>query len=244
MNDCFTLKGESCRRHSIQASIRFKENDISKDKGAAKTTQGTHSGADPCVHGMKNILVLIAYTLFSTAWSMQISSDSSVVHLSELKKTSLHETKYRNRLTIYIDRDAMPYQEFSVLLSRLYRNGIFNIKAYYKGNALDLSSNGMEWVLPAQLQESTSQKKILYPSSQEIIAEGERYLVLFWQIKGSDASETSGEIERFKQYILSLKSRVVGFVFIVDPEVPISLMFDHISSIPDPIVTKGILLSG
>lgn len=192
---------------------------------------------------MKTILIFIVGLIFSNEFPIQTTSDSSIVNLSELKTMSLYETKYKNILTINIDIDDMQYQEFSVLLSQLYRNGIFNIALYYRGTTLDISSNGIELALPVQLKESPENKNDVLPCYKEINTEKKRYIVLFWEIKPSEQQVTLSDIERFKQYIISLKIKDIGFSFVVDPKVSISILLDYILSIPDNIVIKGILLS-
>lgn len=192
---------------------------------------------------MKTILIFIVGLIFSNEFPIQTTYDSSIINLSELKKMSLYETKYKNILTINIDTDDMQYQEFSVLLSRLYRNGIFNIALYYRGRTLDISSNGIEQALPVQLKESSENKNDVLPCYKEINTEKKRYIVLFWEIKPSKRQVTLSDIERFKKYIISLKIKDIGFSFVVDPKVSISILFAYILSIPDNIVIKGILLS-
>ena len=81
------------------------------------------------------------------------------------------------------------------------------------------------------------------PFSKEINREKERYLVLFWKISSSDLQLTLSDIARFKQYILSANRKDIGFVFIVDLKVSIRQLFDYILSIPNSVVTRGIIFS-
>lgn len=148
---------------------------------------------------------------------------------------------------IRIDREEVPYGEFSALLSHLAVSGYYDVVLSYRGKLIEISSNDLEnglRVAVAIPSDEAASEPSPDPSSPLFIesrTEEGSCPILRWTIAAADAQGRAEDRERFRQLILASEKREMGFLFLVDPEVPVGALCDYITAIPAQVKIRGFL---
>lgn len=185
--------------------------------------------------------------LFLLVFPLQTAAEVAEVNVSEWEESAICAAKDRNShaICLKIDAEGMRYREFSAFLSRLFVRGFYDISVNYKGELLNISSNGIENGLAVELprpsEEAVAGASVVYPFSQVIRTESGECVLVYDEITASDPQVAGRGLERFQQYVLSLKRQDVGLVLFVKDEVAVNTVLEYVLSIRDRVDVKGVL---
>lgn len=192
---------------------------------------------------MNNKFIFLGVFLIQNVFSVSFLEKKGIP-ISILKEENLICEKSPIKLSnlcINIDREDVSYKEFSHMLQRLYKKGVFNISVNYKGKILDISSNGMEWDIPVELPNLSKEKESKFSSIREIKTEQGRYSLIYWEI--DKIRDKENDMEEFRKIICSLKTNNIGLFFSIDSDVTINEFLDYFLLIPDNVNIRGCLFN-
>ena len=150
---------------------------------------------------------------------------------------------------IRIDREEVPFGEFSALLSHLAVSGYYDVVLSYRGELIKISSNGLEnglRVVVSLPSDGAALKAASVPSSPHFIesrTEEGSCPILRWTIAAADAQGAAEDQERFRRIILASGKGEMGFMFLVEPEVPMGVLWGYLTSIPEQVKVRGFLFT-
>lgn len=170
------------------------------------------------------------------------SNDTIVIPLSELQAKERQDDSSTltpsAKIHIQIESNDVSWEEFSNILTWLYRHGISKVFVQYKGKTIDIASHGIEWDLAVTLKEDRISKNIQYPLIKNV--KRGNYLLMFWKINSHHKiDDIKHDIEKFKKMMLTLANKHIALCLLIDPEERINHVLDYLYNIPNQTTVKG-----